>query len=641
MGGRVAPYGSWKSPVTSDMVASGVLRLGQVELDGGDIYWCEMRPSEAGRYVVVKRNDRGETVDVNPPPFNARTRVHEYGGGAYKVDSGAVYFTNFSDQRLYKVDPNSEPEAVTSEADLRHADFAFDKMRGSVICVREDHRVQGQEAVNTVTSIALDGVGQRVIVSGNDFYSSPRVSPDGSRLAWLTWNHPNMPWDGTELWMGELLGDGSVGEAEMVAGGPEESVLQPTWSPGGFLYFVSDRNDWWNILCWRDGEVEPLCSREAEFAVPHWVFAQSNYGFESEGSIICSFTERGRWRIARLDTETGSLGIIETPYTHVSDLRVSDGYAVFIGGSPKEVASVVRLDLDMHETQVLRKSSEVSVDPGYLSEPEPIEFPTEGGLTAHAIFYRPRNRDHAAPPGELSPLLVFIHGGPTGATSTTLSWGVQFWTSRGFAVVDVNYGGSTGYGREYRERLKGRWGVVDVDDCVNAARYMVEAGDVDGDKLAIRGGSAGGYTTINALTFRDAFKAGASYYGISDLEVFVGDTHKFESRYLDSLIGPYPERKDLYHSRSAINFLDRIRAPMILFQGLEDRVVPPNQAELIVEALRKRGRPVAYIPFEGEQHGFRQAKNIRRSLEAELYFYSRIFGFELADEIEPVDIENL
>jgi len=623
------------------MVASGVIRLGQVELEGEDIYWCEMRPSEAGRYVVVKRTPDGKLVDLNPPPFNVRTRVHEYGGGAYKVNEGVIYFTNFSDQRLYKLKPGFKPKPITPETELRYADFEFDTKRGRIVCVREDHREQGREAVNTIASMDLEGRTPRVIVSGNDFYSSPRISPDGSRLVWLTWNHPNMPWDGTELWMGELSENGSIEDPEFVTGGLDESVVQPVWSPSGVLYFLSDRSNWLNIYRWKDGKVEPVCQRDAEFAGPHWVFAQSNYAFESETNIICSFTEKGEWHVARLDTEAGKLEAIETPYTLISYLHTSNGSAVFIGGSPTEAPSVVKLDLCTHETEVLKRSSDISVDLRYLSNPKSIEFPTENGLTTHAIFYKPTNKDYTAPSGALPPLLVFIHGGPTAATSTTLSWSIQYWTSRGFAVVDVNYGGSTGYGREYRERLNGLWGIVDIDDCVNVAKYLVDIGEVDGEKLAIRGGSAGGYTTINALTFRDVFKAGASYYGISDLEVFVGDTHKFESRYLDSLIGPYPERKDLYHHRSAINFLDQIRAPMILFQGLEDKIVTPNQAELIVEALRRNGRPVAYLPFEGEQHGFRQAKNIKRSLEAELYFYSKIFGFKLADPIEPIDIENL
>ena len=641
MSRKVSPYGSWKSPITSDLVVQSVVGLGQIEIEGEDIYWLEMRPAEQGRYVIMKHTPDGRTVEVNPPPFNARTTVHEYGGGAYKVNEGIVYFASFADQRLYKMRPSEEPRPITPKTQLRYADLAFDNRRGRIICNREDHREKGREPVNTIVSMDLEGQDPKVIISGNDFYSSPRINPDGKYLAWITWNHPYMPWDKTELWVGRLRKDGSVEEPVLVAGEQEESVVQPSWSPNGVLHFVSDRSNWWNIYRWHDNEVEPLHRLDAEFAIPHWIFAQSNYDFESEKSIICSYTKNGVWHLAHLYTETGSLEPLETHYTSVSNLKASKDYAVFIGGSPQEARSVVKLDLKTHETEVLKRSSEISVDPGYISKPKPIEFPTENNLTAHAICYEPTNKDYAAPPETFPPLLVLIHGGPTASASTTLSWGIQYWTSRGFAVVDVNYGGSTGYGREYRQRLYGQWGVMDVDDCVNSARYLVDTDKVNGEKLIIRGGSAGGYTTINALAFRDVFKAGASYYGISDLEVFVKDTHKFESRYLDSLIGPYPERKDLYYSRSAINLLDQIRAPMILFQGLEDKIVPPNQAELIVEALRKRGRPVAYLAFEGEQHGFRQAKNIKRSLEAELYFYSRIFNFKPADPIEPVPIENL
>ena len=641
MSQHVAPYGSWKSPITSDMVATGVMRLGQVEVEGNDVYWCESRPSEAGRYVIVKHSSEGETVDVTPPPFNARTRVHEYGGGAYKVNQGTVYFTHFDDQRLYKMQPGDEPTPITPAIDVRYADFAFDTRRGRLICVREDHRDPRPEAVNTLVSMDLDGQDAQIILSGNDFYSSPRISPDGRHLAWITWNHPHMPWDHTELWVGRLRGDGRVDEPLQVAGALAASVVQPVWSPSGSLYFVSDRSNWWNLYCWREGEVTSVYPYDGEFAVPHWVFAQANYACESERRIVCSYTQKGAWHLARLHVETGAFAVIPTPYTDIASLRVAPGFAVFLGGSPQDVPAIVQLDLHTGRVKVLQRSSGLAVDGAYLSTPTPIEFPSEQGLTAHAIYYPPRNTDYGAPPGTRPPLLVFTHGGPTSAASTTLSWALQYWTSRGIAVVDVNYGGSSGYGRAYRQRLTGQWGVVDIDDCVNAAKYLVAVGAVDGAKLAIRGGSAGGYTTINALTFRDVFKAGASYYGISDLEVFVHDTHKFESRYLDSLIGPYPTRRDLYHARSAIHFLDRIRVPLILFQGLEDRVVPPNQAELIVEALRQSGRPVAYLPFEGEQHGFRRAETVKRSLEAEFYFYSRIFGFEPADSLEPVRIENL
>lgn len=641
MSKRTSPYGSWKSPVTSDMVASGLVGLGQIEIEDKDIYWCEMRPSDKGRYVIVKHSPVEGTVDINPSPFNARTSVHEYGGGSYKIFKNIVFFTNFADQRIYRMKLGENPRPITLKTELRYADFEFDSVRERLICVREDHREKGKEAANTIVSMDLEGKDLKTIVCGNDFYSSPRISPKGKYLAWLTWNHPHMPWNKTELWIGKLNQDGSIGERIQINKNIMESVLQPLWSPDGILHFVSDRNNWWNIYCWKDGEVRTVYPEEAEFAEPPWRFAQSNYDFESENRIICSFTQKGRWHIARLNTDTGKLEMVKTPYTYISSLHTAFDFAVFIGGSPREATSVVRLDLKTLNTQVLQRSSKITVDPGYLSQPNQIEFPTEKGLTAYGIYYKPGNKDYAAPSGTLPPLLVSVHGGPTAAASITLSLKVQFWTSRGFAVVEVNYGGSTGYGREYRERLHGQWGVVDVDDSVNAAKYLVDIGEVDEEKLAISGGSAGGYTTINSLTFRDVFKAGASYYGISDLETFVNDTHKFESRYLESLVGPYPERKDLYYQRSAINFLDQLDVPMILFQGLDDKIVPSNQAELIVKALRNRGRPVAYLSFKGEQHGFRQAKNIKRSLEAELFFYSRIFGFISADYIEPVEIENL
>jgi dipeptidyl aminopeptidase/acylaminoacyl peptidase len=507
--------------------------------------------------------------------------------------------------------------------------------------VREDHTGEG-EAVNTLVSVDLRSGGPgTVLVSGNDFYAAPRVSPDGSRLAWLTWNHPNMPWDGTQLWVAEMDGAGSLVRAEQVAGGVDESVFQPEWSPDGVLHFVSDRTGWWNLYRWRGGRMEPLCAMEAEFGLPQWVFGMSTYGFASSGQILCAYAQAGRTHLARLDTETGELEEMESPYTEVYGLRVAGGRAVFRAGSPTEPISVVLLDLQSGQLEVLRRSSDITVDAGYVAVPESIEFPTEGGLTAHAFFYPPTNRDHVAPPDERPPLLVRSHGGPTGAASSSLSWDIQYWTSRGFAVVDVNYGGSTGYGRAYRQRLNGQWGVVDVDDCANAARYLVERGLVDGNRLAIRGGSAGGYTTLCALAFRDVFKAGASYFGVSDLGALARDTHKFESRYLDRLVGPYPERRDLYRERSPIHFAQDISCPMIFFQGLEDKVVPPNQAEMMVEAVRAKGLPVAYLPFEGEQHGFRRAENIKRAFDAELYFYSRVFGFQLADQVQPVVIENL
>ena len=638
----VAPYGSWKSPITSDLIVAGTIGLGEIAVDGEDVYWIESRPSEGGRSVIVRRTPDGAIADVTPQGFNARTTVHEYGGGAYIVDAGTVYFSNFADQKIYRQIPGEPPQPITSTEKMRYADGVVDHRRNLAYCVREDHTQGGRDAINTLVKIKLGGDSSgEVIVSGKDFYSSPRLSPDGNRLAWLTWDHPNMPWDGTELWVGELDENGRIATAEIVAGGKSESIFQPEWSPGGVLHFVSDRTGWWNIYRLTGEGAVSLCEMDAEFAMPQWVFRMSTYAFESEGRLTCAFCERGNWRLASLDAWARKLDPIAVPYTEITSLRTAPGRALFCGGSPTEPLSIVSLDLGTRESSVLRRSSSVEVDEGYLSIPRQVEFPTEHGLTARAFFYPPTNRDHEAPKHDRPPLMVISHGGPTSASTTTLKLSIQYWTSRGFGVLDVNYGGSTGYGRAYRERLNGQWGVVDVDDCGNGARYLVERGEADGNRLIIRGGSAGGYTALAALTFRDVFKAGASYYGISDLELLEQDCHKFESRYNDSLVGPYPERKDLYWERSPIHFTDRLSCPIILFQGLEDKVVPPNQAEMMYEAALKNGLPVAYVPFEGEQHGFRKAENIKRSLDGELYFYSKVFGFELAEPVEPVRIENI
>ncbi len=639
---RVASYGSWRSPVTADLVASQSIGLGQIVLDGEDIYWVETRPAEGGRSVIVRRASGGRVTDITPLLFNARTVVHEYGGGAFAVSTGEVYFSNFADQRLYRQDPQSPPSPITPAGPLRYADGVIDRRRGRMICVQEDHTTPGREAVNTLVSLDLrGGSGGRVLASGHDFYSTPRLSPDGTRLAWLAWNHPNMPWDGTDLWVGEWAPDGSLGRAERVTGGPGESIFQPEWSPDGSMWFASDRTGWWNLYRWRGRRIDPLCEMAAEFGVPQWLFGMSTYAFESAARIVCAYKRNGVWHLARLDATSGALEPIELPYSLIWGVRAGAGRVVFGAASPTEGASIVAVRFDTGQVEVLRRASDVTVNGGYLALPQAIEFPTEGGLTAHAFFYPPRNHDYAGPAGERPPLLVKSHGGPTGAVANTLDLETQYWTSRGIAVLDVNYGGSTGYGRGYRERLRGQWGVVDVDDCINGARYLVARGLADGRRLAIRGGSAGGYTTLCALTFRSAFGAGASHYGISDLETMDQETHKFESRYLRGLIGPYPERRDLYRARSPIHFIDRLSCPLILFQGLEDKIVPPNQAERMFEAVRARGLPVAYIAFAGEQHGFRRAETIKRALEAELYFYAKIFGFEPAEPVAPVRIENL
>ena len=638
-----APFGSWKSPITSDLIVQGSVGLSQCIFDNEDIYWVELRPRESGRNVIVKWNSNGNKVDITPVPFNARTRAHEYGGGDYVVHNGTVYFSNFQDQRLYRTNGDSLPEPITAEADVRYADGCIDAFRNRLICIREDHRGTG-EAVNTIVAVPFDGsadIGE-LLIQGNDFYSSPKLSPDGTHLAWLTWNHPNMPWDGCELWVGEVSADGAVENVRWMAGGSHESIFQPEWSPLGVLYFSSDRNGWWNLQrIGEAGQIESICPIKGELGVPQWLFGMSFYAFASDDLIVCSHIEQGISRLALLDLQTKKLQEIDCPFTDIQYLRASNDYAIFRAGSPTEVAAIARLNLKTKQIDTLRLSNDLDVFPAYFSIPRPIEFPTEAGLTAHGFFYPPQNPDYEAPENENPPLIVKSHGGPTASATTALALSIQYWTSRGFAVLDVNYGGSSGYGRQYRERLNKKWGIVDVDDCVNGARYLVARGEVDPNRLIITGGSAGGYTTLCALTFRDVFKAGASHFGVSDAEALAQDTHKLESRYLDGLLGPYPEKRDVYRERSPINFTERLSCPVIFFQGLEDKVVPPNQAEQMVEALRSKGISVAYVAFPGEQHGFRQAKNIKRALNTELYFYSRVFGFELAEPVEPVRIENL
>lgn len=639
---KKAPYGSWKSPITPDLVVADAVKLKEIVTDGDDIYWLEMRPSEGGRYVIVKPDANGADRDVTPDAFNVRTLVHEYGGAPFTVRDGSIYFANYKDQRLFRQTVGEQPTAITPDNALRYTQCSLDVRRNRLICVIEDHNDPSREAVNAIAAVDLDTGAAETLISGNDFYAFPCLSPDGQHLAWITWNHPDMPWDNTELWVADLTGEGSLSDSRKVAGGEEESIFQPQWSPDGVLYFVSDRaGGWWNLHRWRDGTIEHVVDKQAEFGLPLWVFGMSTYDFESENRLVCTYFQNGAWYLGELDISSGAFQTFDLPFTHIEQMRAAPGQAVFIAGAPILPKAVVRFHLKSGSFDILRKSTEAMIESTYFSRPETIEFPTENGLTAHAYFYRPQNRDFEGPEDELPPLIVKSHGGPTGATSTDLDLRIQFWTSRGFAILDVDYGGSTGYGREYRNRLLGKWGIVDVDDCINGAKYLIQKNAVDPERTAIAGGSAGGYTTLSALTFRDFFQAGSSYYGISDLEALATDTHKFESRYLDRMIGPYPQRKDIYEARSPIHHTDKLACPVILMQGLEDQIVPPNQAEKMVDALRKKGLPVAYVTFEGEQHGFRRAENIKRSLEAELYFYSQIFGFDLADDVEPILIENL
>ena len=639
----VIPYGAWPSPISAAIVAAGASPLTQLALggaDGGDVYWLAGRASEAGRNTLLRQ--RGARVDdVTPAPFNVRTRVHEYGGGAYAIDGESVYFSHFLDNRLYRIQGDAVPQAFSAGGTARYADFVVDSTRARLIAVREQHPAEGHaHPENTLAAVGFDGT-ETVLAQGHDFYAAPRLSPDGRQLAWITWDHPRLPWQGTELWLADVQADGGLGIARLVAGSAQESICQPEWSPAGVLHFVSDRSGWWNLYRLHGDAVEALCPMAAEFATPHWTFGGSLYGFVSDDELICSYIVQGVSHLGRLTVGAAKLEALPHPYQEIRELRVGPGYVALLGGSPTIALELARIDLSNNELEVLAQSITELPALDYLSVPRSISYPTTGGRTAHAFFYPPVNADAQAPEGTLPPVIVISHGGPTSMASNTLKLATQYWTSRGIGVLDVNYGGSSGFGRAYRDALRGQWGIVDVDDCIAGARYLVAQCLADGERLIIRGGSAGGLTTLCALTFHDVFKAGASYYGVSDLKGLDLDSHKFESHYNDYLIASQPEAEALYQARSPIHHTDKLSRPMIFFQGLDDKVVPPQQSQLMVDALRASGVPVAYVPLAGEGHGFRKAENIIRTLDAELYFYQRVFQLATPGGAAPVQIANL
>lgn len=637
---QAAQPGAWPSPITAAIVAAGASPLSQTAIDGDAVYWTAGRAREGGRNTLLRQRG-GEVAELTPAaehPFNVRTRVHEYGGGALLVDGGVVYFSHFADNRLYVLRDGGTPQPLTPASTRRYADFVMDAPRGRLIAVCEDH-ANGGYPDNFLVAVGLDGV-ETVLRSGSDFYAAPRLSPDGSQLAWLSWSHPRMPWQGSELWLADLDHGGLPVNPRLVAGGVDEAICQPEWSPAGVLHFVSDRSGWWNLYRIEDGAVHALCPRAAEFGSPHWTFNNAMYGFTSDTEIVCTYIENGVSRLARLSAD-GALRPINTPYQDIRELRVAGNIVVLLGGAPTIATELARIDLASGARQVLATSLVTVPDTANLSVPSNISYPSANGRTAHAFYYPPQNAACRLPDGVKPPLMVIGHGGPTSMATNTLKLATQYWTSRGFAVLDVNYGGSTGFGRAYRDALKGQWGVVDVDDCVAGARYLAEQGAVDPARLVIRGGSAGGLTVLCALAFHDVFKAGASYYGVSDLAGLDADSHKFESHYTDYLIAPQPQAQALYRERSPIHHADKLKSPMIFFQGLDDKVVPPPQSEVMVEALRGAGVPVAYMTLEGEGHGFRKAESIVRTLEAELYFYLRLFGVTPAEPLALIAIDNL
>ncbi len=636
---NIAPFGSWRSPITADRIVGGTVGLGQIALDQGCVYWTESRPTEGGRVALVRRDMAGNVEDVVPAPFSVRTRVHEYGGGAFAVADGAVWFSNDKDQRLYRMEDGAAPEPIIPAGSCRYADLVVDPHHDRLLAVCEDHTGPGEPA-NCVVAIAKDGAVQ-VLANGSDFYAAPRPSPDGRQILWLSWDHPNMPWDGCILTRATCDGAGAVVDTEILAGGPDEALFQPEWSPDGDVYFVSDRSGWWNLYRWLDDAPQPVSPMQAELGLPQWIFNMRTYGFAGSDQIYAIRTADGLAELLAISVVDGAVDVIPTPYVEMHGLVADNQKVAFVGAGAQDVPVVAGLDISDGSIVELRRSAAETPDSAVVSVAQPVTFASTDGRGAHAFFYPPKNGQFTGPDNALPPLIVKSHGGPTGQSGCGFNLKIQYWTSRGFAVLDVNYGGSTGYGRSYRRALDGAWGVVDVEDCVAGARWLVAQGLADPDRLAITGGSAGGYTTLCALTFKDVFKAGASHYGIGDLEALARDTHKFESRYLDRLIGKWPEAREIYEARSPLHHAAGLNCPVIFFQGLEDKVVPPNQAEAMVAALREKGIPVAYVAFEGEGHGFRQAENIRRALEGELAFYGRVFGFEPADRIEPLDIDSV
>jgi dipeptidyl aminopeptidase/acylaminoacyl peptidase len=638
------PHGSWPTPITSELVVRAAARLGEICVDGTDVWWSEGRPAEGGRGVIVRRSADGTTTDAFPAPWNARTRVHEYGGGSWTVSGGTLWFTNFADQRLYRLDPGSDgPVAVTPEpevpAGVRHADLRVTD--DGVLAVRETHAASGAAAdvVNEIVRIGPDGATE-VLVSGPDFVSDPRPGPDGS-LAWLQWNHPDMPWDAAQLVVRAPDGTETV-----VAGGSGESAVQPVWAPDGSLLFLSDRTDLWCLYRWRPGgSVELVLDAGCDIGGPQWVFGQSRYALLPDGRLVLAYARAGADRLAVRDGD--GLRELDLEYAVFRYVTAADGAVACVAAGPSSEPVVVRVPVDGAGAEVLRPARDLGVDTAWFSVPEHVTFPTEdrgtGIAEAHALVYPPTNPEARAPEDELPPLLVVVHGGPTAAATAALNLEVQYWTSRGFCVADVDYRGSTGYGRRYRDALQGRWGVIDLDDVVACARFLADDGRVDPARMAIRGGSAGGYTTLAALSMRSGvFTAGASHFGVADLGALASETHKFESRYLDGLVAPWPEGKAVYDERSPINHVAALDTPLAVFQGDEDEVVPPEQAEMIVAALREKGVPHCYLLFEGEQHGFRKAENIRAALDGELSFYAQVWGFDLpaAEGIAPIEVRR-
>jgi dipeptidyl aminopeptidase/acylaminoacyl peptidase len=637
---QIAPYGSWASPISVDQLIGSSIRLSAVQIDGGQLYWLESRAYEGGRTSLWRRLlSGGEPVEVTPPPGYVRDRVHEYGGGEYHVSGGTVVYSEFTDGRLYAIRGEGPPTPITPEGEFRFGDIRVHPDRHLVLVVREDHSGTG-EPTNTIVALDLDGLnldGGMVLCSGADFYSTPELSPNGC-LAWTQWNHPDMPWDSTTIMTGTLSGNVII-DKHSIAGSLDESAVQPRWL-NDKLIFASDRTNWWNLYLWSENGVQPLCPTDAEFCPAQWTLGQRAYAIIDDDHLLCTLNRCGEQSIEILTISDGTLRPIADTGTAATSVDVGGGLAAAVVNYRDRPAALALYDHDQHSWTTVRSATEMIMDAASVSLARLVSWTTEHGIV-YGCFYPPVNGEFRAPRGSLPPMITLSHGGPTAFSAADFKIAYQFWTSRGFAILDVNYSGSTGFGREYRDRLKGRWGIIDVQDSIAGAVSMGTQQLADPARLAIRGGSAGGFTTLAALTNSDVFNAGISLSGIADLEALAKDTHKFEARYVDSLVGPYPEERASYLERSPINHLDRLSAPILLLQGTEDTVVPPQQAEMLADAARRKDLPVALIMFEGEGHGFRRGETIKASIEAQIYFLSRIFDFEPADPVSSIPIDNM
>ncbi len=608
-------YGTWSSPITAEKTFDAVKAYNNLFFDNNTLYWTEVRPTEGGRSVITSLNG-----DITPPGFNVRTRVHEYGGKSYTVENGVVYFVNFNDQQIY-VQKKEEVKPLTGPG-IRFADLITTEK--GIVAVGELHRGEHYTEVDNFLSYIDKKTGTSTILSsGQDFYSSPTLSPDGKTLAWISWNFPNMPWDGTELWVANF-NEGTLTYPRLVAGGDKESIFQPSWSPSGELYFVSDKSGWWNLYRLKDNQYEAMTPLDAEFGLPQWLLGMSTYGFTDKG-VLCTYFQNGESVLALIDFHTKELKKIAVEGNDFNQIRAQGNIAAYLKGSWTQPIALFQLNLDIMEESSLSQAQPITINPEYFSTPQPISFPSKNGRTAYGFYYPPKNKDFTAPQNELPPLIIEVHGGPTAHVTGTFSLAKQYWTSRGYAILDVNYGGSSGYGRAYRDLLNDSWGIVDVEDCEAAARYMISQGLADPNKIAITGGSAGGYTTLAALAFTNTFSVGGSYFGVSDPALLLKTTHKFEAHYFDLIIAPYPQGKAIYDARSPLQHVNKINRPVVFFQGLEDKIVTPDQSEIMYLALKKHGIFTKLFNYAGEQHGFRKIENLINSLEEEHAFYQKVF----------------